>query len=62
MDLKLSNFDFFRSIHTRIIRPLDFRIWNSIKDESETLALWVGQQSEQRFLYKVSKRENVVKL
>ena len=42
-----------RSIHTRIIRPLDFRIWNSSGED--TFALWVGQQSQQRFLYKVLK-------
>ena len=43
-------FLFYRSIHKRLIRPLDFRISKKIIQD---LALWIGQQTEQKFLYKV---------
>lgn len=40
-----------QSILRRIIRPLDFRI-SQFQESNEELSLWIGQQSEQRFLYK----------
>ena len=52
--IRLLSYHYFfcRSILRRIIRPLDFRI-SKLQESNEELSLWIGQQSEQRFLYKV---------
>ena len=47
--MKYIIFFFFRSVVKRTIRPLDFRVSN----EQRNISMWIGQQSQKQFYYKV---------
>ena len=56
MDFTSSHLFNFRSVVKRTIRPLDFRV----SGEQKNISMWIGQQSQNQFYYKVGSSENVV--